>query len=341
MTKSHEAENSSSAHPGKRNDITDVPGISVGQAQDESARTGVTAILTNGGAVCAVDVRGGGPGTRETDILDPVSLVDIAHGVVLSGGSVYGLAAADGVASHLGENGVGFTLIDLAGVPPSPIVPAAILYDLANGGDKSWGVAPPYRDLGVAACKNALSENPVALGSAGAGLGARAGAAPGGIGSASFVTDDGYVVGAIAAVNSFGSTKMPGTDVFWAWPHEVNGEFGGRRPPANWQSHAGLPPDCKAPPSGAGTNTTIAVVGVNARMSQAAAKRVAVMAQDGISIAIRPSHAPTDGDVVFALATGEKECADPLTLTRLGALAADCLARACARAVFEAERASV
>lgn len=328
-----------SVRPGPRNDITDVAGISVGHAEDKNAKTGVTVILPDTPAACAVDVRGGGPGSRETDILEPETLVDHAHGVTLAGGSVYGLAAADGVAAWLGAQGRGFQLVKRPGAPPSPIVPAAILYDLANGGDKNWGLEPPYRALGVTACEGASKKAPVPLGAAGAGLGAQAGNGAGGLGSASYVTGDGFSVGAIAAVNSFGSLKMPNTDVFWAWPFEEGAEFGGRRPPADWRASPGLPPDCKpAPPKGERTNTTIAVIAVNAALTKSAAKRIAIMAQDGLARAIRPVHAPTDGDIVFCIATGEKACDDALALTRLGDLAADCLARACARGVYEAEK---
>src|SRR5471032_3093159 len=162
------------AGPGPLNLITDVPGLLVGQAMDAVARTGVTVILADGRAVCAVDVRGGCPGTRETDILAADSLVEAVDAVVLSGGSVYGLAAADGVAAWLGARGRGFGLFERPGVPKSPIVPAAILYDLANGGDKAWGLEPPYRALGIAAVESV--GHVFALGSVGAGAGATAGA---------------------------------------------------------------------------------------------------------------------------------------------------------------------
>lgn len=322
---------------GPRNDITDVPGIRIGAAHDEKARSGVTVILPDAPAVCAGEIRGGGPGTRETDLLDPSTLVERADALVLAGGSSYGLGAADGAAAWLGERGRGFSLVAAPGVPPSPIVPAAILYDLANGGDKNWGASPPYARLGYAACEAAGA--PLALGRAGAGYGARAGNGPGGLGSASYATDDGLVVGALAAVNSFGSVKMPGCDAFWAWPYEEDGEFGGARPPAAWRAVADMPTNTKLGAGAARANTTIAVIAVSAALSQAGAQRVAIMAQAGLARAIRPVHGPTDGDAVFILATGEGPPAtDPLALTRLGLLAADCLARAIARGVHEAER---
>jgi len=318
--------------PGPRNLITDVPGLRVGQAEDAAARTGVTVILPDARAVCAADVRGGAPGTRETDALAPENLVDAVDAVVLSGGSVYGLASADGVVAWLGARGRGYGLV--AGIPPSPVVPGAILFDMANGGDKRWGEDPPYRELGKRAV--AAAGHDFALGTAGCGYGAMAGTLKGGVGSASAVTDDGYTVGAVVGVNSWGSVVAPGGRTFWAAPFELDGEFGGlgaaglRAGPDEW----GL---AKRPDQQ--RNTTIACVATDAVLTPAQAKRLAVMAQDGFARAIRPVHAPFDGDVVFAIATGVKPLAEPgnLVLARLGALAADCLARAVARGVFEAK----
>ncbi|MFN0022846.1 MAG: P1 family peptidase [Parvularculaceae bacterium] len=323
---------------GPRNDITDVPGIRVGEAHDARVRTGVTVIMPDTAAIVAGDVRGGGPGTRETDLLDPSTLVDRADAIVLAGGSSYGLAAADGIAAYLGSRGRGFRLAVQDGVPPSPIVPAAILYDLANGGAKNWGQDPPYRQLGIAAAAACAEGGAVRLGRAGAGFGARAGAEPGGLGSASYATDDGLIVGALVAVNSFGSVRRPGSRAFWAAPFELDNEFGGVRdevvtPAADW------PADTKLGPAAARTNTTIGVIAVNASLTQAQARRVAIMAQDGVARAIRPVHGPTDGDVIFVLANASADGAiDPLALTRIGMIAADCLARAIARAVYEAAR---
>jgi L-aminopeptidase/D-esterase-like protein len=323
---------------GPRNLITDVAGLRVGQAEDEAARTGVTVILAGDRAVCACDVRGGAPGTRETDALAPENLVEAADAVVLAGGSVYGLAAADGVTAVLGAAGSGYRLATAAGVPPSPIVPAAILYDLANGGEKGWGEAPPYRDLGAAAVRSAGER--FALGTAGAGFGAMAGRLKGGLGSASVVSADGFTVGAVVAVNSYGSVVAPGGRSFWSSPYELEGEFGGLgsaglvAAPDDWGLAKGANPG-----SAAGrTNTTIACVAVDAALTPSECKRLAIMAQDGLARAIRPTHAPFDGDVVFALATGRREieAARPLIVARLGALAADALARAIARGVFEA-----
>lgn len=323
------------ALPGENNTLTDVAGLRVGQAHDAGVRTGVTVILPDERSVCAVDVRGGGPGTRETDALAAHTLVDAVDAVVLSGGSSYGLAAADGVASVLGARGRGFSLVARASVPVSPVVPAAILYDLANGGDKGWGTEPPYHRLGREALAAASPE--IELGAAGAGFGAMAGTHRGGTGSASIVTEDGFTVAALVCVNAFGSVKLPGSDAYWAWPYEIDGEFGGARPPAG---HSFSPEDwgdAKLNP-GPRENTTIACIATDAELTPAQAQRLAIMAQDGFARAIRPVHTPYDGDVVFALSTARRELGEggDFTLTRLGSLAADCLARAIARGVHAA-----
>ncbi len=332
-----------SGAPGPRNDITDVPGVSVGQAHDNKVSTGVTVVLPDAPAIVAGDVRGGGPGTRETDLLDPSTLVDRADAIVLSGGSSYGLGAADAAATWLGSHGRGFQLIAQEGVPPSPIVPSAILYDLANGGDKNWGAAPPYASLGRTACEAAATRDAVVQGRAGAGYGARAGDGVGGIGSASFrLSQNDITVGALIAVNSFGSPRLPGQQAFWAWPFEINEEFGGERPEPDAPPASDLPTDTKlgAAAKSGRANTTIGVVATNAPLSKPEAQRFAIMAQDGLARAIRPIHGPTDGDVVFALSTAPEAPAanDPLMLTRLGLIAADCVARAVARAIYFAEK---
>ncbi len=322
------------ARPGPRNLITDVAGIRVGQAQDPDRRTGTTVILPDQAAVMASDVRGGGPATRETDAMELQNLVHAFDAVVLSGGSVYGLAAADGVVAWLGAHDRGYGLVVRPGVPRSPVVPAAALYDLADGGQKAWGLDPPYRALGLAAVQ-AVSDR-FELGTAGAGYGAMAGPLKGGLGSASIVTSDGFTVGALVAVNSAGSVVAPGTRQFWAAPFEIGAEFGG----LGTASLRGLPDDwghARAAPRPR-ENTTLAVVATDARLTPDEAKRVAIMAQDGMARAIRPSHSPFDGDLVFAMATGKVDVTEPraFTTARLGALAADTLARAIARAVYEA-----
>lgn len=321
------------ARPGSRNLITDVAGVRVGQAIDERVATGVTVVLCDAPAVCAVDVRGGGPGTRETDLLAPENMVEAVDAIALSGGSVHGLAAADGVTAWLAEQGRGYRLA--GATVTAPIVPAAILFDLMNGGDKAWGREPPYRRLGIEAAEAAGEDFP--CGAHGAGLGAMAGAMQGGVGSASVTTGDGLTVGALVAVNSFGA--VVGADGrFFAGPAEIDGEFGGLGPsrapiePDHWP-FAKLDPLPRA-------NTTLAVVATDVALTPAECKRVAIMAQDGLARAIRPVHAPFDGDVVFALSTGRIAPSEPRTLclARLGALAADTLARAIARGVFAASR---
>lgn len=296
--------------------------------------TGVTVILAEGRAVGAVDVRGGGPGTRETEALNPEGLNVGVDAIVLAGGSVFGLDAAGSVVNRLAAQGHGYRLQGASLV--APIVPAAILFDLTNGGNKDWGIEPPYRALGAAACDAAGSA--FTLGNAGAGYGARAGALKGGLGSASFVTEDGFEIGAIAAVNAFGSAVMPGTSTLWAWPFEQGGELGHQHPPQAQASAAGMPDDIKRPAQPA-QNTTIACIAVNASLTPAQARRIAIMAHDGMARALRPVHAPFDGDVVFVLATGARPLDEPHPwhLARLGTLAADCLARAIARGVFEAQ----
>ncbi|WP_300555067.1 P1 family peptidase [Maricaulis sp.] len=326
------------ALPGENNTLTDVAGLRVGQAHDARVRTGVTVIVPDERAVCAVDVRGGGPGTRESDALAAHTLVDAVDAVVLSGGSSYGLAAADGVAAELGASGRGFSLIAREGVPVSPVVPGAILYDLANGGEKDWGAEPPYQALGREAL--AAVSTSVALGAAGAGFGAMAGTHRGGTGSASIVTEDGFTVAALVCVNAFGSVKVPGSEAYWAWPYEINGEFGGVRAAAD---HTFAPEDWGAAKLNPAPreNTTIACIATDAALTPPQAQRLAIMAQDGFARAIRPVHTPYDGDVVFALSTARRELGEggDFTLTRLGSLAADCLARAIARGVHAASAA--
>jgi L-aminopeptidase/D-esterase-like protein len=322
------------AKPGPNNLISDVSGIRIGNAEDAIALTGVTVILAGSRCVAAVDTRGGAPGTRETDALRPSGLNVGVDAIVLSGGSVYGLEAASTVTALLGAAGRGYALGDSKLV--APIVPAAILFDLTNGGDKSWGETPPYSRLARIATAGASRE--FVLGNAGAGFGARAGAYKGGLGSASWVTPDGIQIGAIAAVNSFGSPVIPGTHTLWAWPFEQQAEMGGQIAPERPIGGLGLPPDVKGLPQTM-SNTTIAVVATNVALTPAQAERMAIMAHDGMARALRPVHAPVDGDVVFALSTGELPMPEPwqLTLTGLGSLAADCLARAIGRGVFAAE----
>ncbi len=322
--------------PGPLNLITDVPGLSVGHATDERARTGVTTLLCADQWVAGVDVRGGGPGVRESEALAPENLVGGLHALVLAGGSVFGLAAADGVAAALSARGVGLRL--RPGSPSIPIVPAAVLHDLGNGGDKGWGIEPPYRALGMAALEAAGSR--FALGAVGAGRGAMAGLQTGGVGSASIDLGDGLQVGALAAVNSVGSVLMPDGKTYWAWAFELDGEFGGRPPPrAPLDASDPAPEESRLRLLGrmqVGVNTTLAVVACSAALCTAECKRIAMMAHDGIARAVRPAHTPFDGDTVFALASGQTALqgdARAAQVARLGSAAADCLARAITRGV--------
>ena len=253
--------------------------------------------------------------------------------VSLSGGSVFGLDAAGAVTNWLAQSGRGFRLARSSMV--APIVPSAILFDLTNGGDKNWGAEPPYRKLALKACES--QSDAFKLGNAGAGYGGRAGAYKGGLGSASAVTEDGFEIGAIVAVNSFGSPVVSGSSALWAWPFEQDNEMGGQIAPRSGVP-MGFPDDVKRPPMPAG-NTTIAVVAVNADLTVAQAKRVAIMAHDGFARALRPVHSPVDGDVIFVMATGAKMLSDAalMQVSLLGSIGADCVARAIGRAVFEAD----
>jgi L-aminopeptidase/D-esterase-like protein len=321
---------------GPKNDITDVSGLQVGCAKDDTVVTGVTVIVPDQPATCAVAVAGGGPGTRETDLLRPDTLVQTADAVTLAGGSVHGLAAADGVVSGLLADGRGFLVSPDPSVPRAPIVPAAILFDLANGGAKAWGDVSPYFRLGRSAYLARSAASP--LGNQGAGTGALAGSLKGGQGTASWVMADGTVVGALAAVNCLGSTLMPASRAFWAWPYEQAGEFGGARP--DTARGFGLEdwPGSKLQPSPRGS-TTIACIATDAALTQAEATRVAQMALAGMARSVRPIFTPLDGDTVFVLATGSRGNGPlgPLDLAGLGEVAAACLARAIARGVYLAE----
>ncbi|MBV8321824.1 MAG: P1 family peptidase [Hyphomicrobiales bacterium] len=314
--------------PGPRNLIADVPGILVGQAEDRDAVSGTTVVLAEWPATAGVDVRGGAPGTRETDLLEPHRTVERIDAVVLSGGSAFGLDAGAGVQAFLRERGRGFAIADIR----VPLVCGAVLFDLLNGGDKNWGRFPPYRDLGYGAA--AQAGKTFALGTAGAGFGATTVNLKGGLGSASAVTRDGHTVGALVAVNACGSVNVGDSPHFWAAPFEVDGEFGGLGFPATVPSVA-LIPKAKGRP---GENTTIALVATDAALSKAQAKEFAIMAQDGLARAIYPAHTTLDGDTVFAAATGRRPLGDAVNeLTELGAVGANTLARAVARGVFEAK----
>jgi L-aminopeptidase/D-esterase-like protein len=313
-----------------KNILTDISGVRVGHADDRAVASGVTAVIFDRPAVAAIDVRGGGPGTREGSLLDLANTVERIDAVALAGGSAFGLEAGGGVQAWLAEQGRGFAV----GGAVIPIVPGAIMFDLLNGGDKAWGRFAPYRDLGYAAAAAAATD--FALGSVGAGLGATTANFKGGIGSASAATPGGIRVAALAVVNAVGSVTVGDGPWFWAAPFEIEREYGGRGLPPSFT------PDMLSMRIKGGTaatsveNTTLAVVVTDAELTKPQAKRLAMIAQTGFARAIYPVHAPLDGDVLFAAATCEKPI-DPLVgLTELGMLAANVVSRSIARGVYAA-----
>ena len=313
-----------------KNLITDIAGLRVGHADDARLASGVTAIVFDKPAVAAIDVRGGGPGTREDAALGLANTVDRIDGIALSGGSAFGLEAGGGVQAYLAERGRGFVVRDAV----IPIVPGAICFDLLNGGDKAWGRFPPYRDLGYRAAAGAAAD--FALGSVGAGLGTSTATFKGGLGSASAKAPAGVTVGALVVVNAVGSVTIGDGPWFWAAPFEQDNEFGGRGLPPSFSPDM-LKLRIKGGPTATEAEaTTLAVVATDAALTKPQAKRLAMIAQTGMARAIYPVHAPLDGDLLFAVATGEKPV-DPLVgLTELGMVAANALARAIARGVFHA-----
>ncbi len=304
--------------PGPQNAITDVPGIEVGQHTQSVATgglTGTTVVIARGGATAGVTQRGGAPGTRETDLLRSEKATGTAHAVVLTGGSAYGLAAADGVMTCLEAQGIGTPVANGAIVP---VVPAAVVFDPGRCAPFNFR---PDASFGAAAC-SAANNGPVLMGNVGAGAGARSGGVKGGLGTASALLPNGVVVGAIVSVNSVGRTFDATTGAFFAGYIASAGD-------ATVASAA-------APPEVADRDellraTTIAVVATNARLTKAQANKVAQMADDGLARAVRPAHGPNDGDTVFTLATGTA-AATP-SITQLGGAAADVLSRAIVRAI--------
>jgi L-aminopeptidase/D-esterase-like protein len=316
--------------------LTDVPGIEVGHAQDEEALTGCTVILCRHGAVAGVDQRGGAPGTRETDLLKPVNFVEHVHAVLLTGGSAFGLEAAGGVVRYLEERGIGFNV----GVARVPIVPAAVIFDLALGrADRRPDATMGYRAAAAA------SRQPVAEGNVGAGCGASVGkilgmkqAMKAGVGSAAVRLSGGIVVGALMVVNAFGDVIDPRTGRIVAGARSTR--FG----PVQVGEPGGFVDTLELMKTGLGrtllqfvtrSNTVIGVVASNARLSKAEATRMAQMAQDGVARTIRPAHTMLDGDTLFALSTGNKRT----DLSVLGAVAAEVVAEAILRAVYQARAA--
>ncbi len=305
-----------------RNSIAVVPGLRVGQASDTALKSGVSVVVGDAPMVGGVHVMGGAPGTRETDLLAPTATVQHVDAFVLSGGSAFGLAAADGVVAGLRADGRGFP----AGGRRVPIVPTAILFDLNAGGDHDW-VENPYPALGRAAY-SALGTD-VAVGSVGAGTGATVAGLKGGLGSASARLPSGAVVGALVAVNALGQVTVGDGPQFWAAPFETGAEFGGL-------GSAPAPAPKPRTKLGDGGNTTLAIVATDLRLDKAAVTRMAVLAHDGFARAIVPAHTPLDGDLVFGCATGLRDASDEDRMM-LGHIAATCVARAIARGVYEAE----
>lgn len=310
--------------PGPLNCILDVAGLSVGQVSDDKIKSGVSVVVGDQPMVAGVHIMGGAPGTRETDLLAPGATVPGVDALVLSGGSAFGLAAADGVMAGLRRDGRGL----LAAGYNVPIVPGAILFDLANGGEKDWPTNP-YSALGQAAYE--ARGQAVTLGSHGAGTGATTAGLKGGLGAASGVLPSGASVGALVAVNALGQVTVGSDRRFWAAPFEVGDEFGG----------LGVAPAPDQPPrvkGGSGGNTTIAIVATDLTLTKAQATRMATAAHDGIARAVVPAHTPRDGDLVFAASTGKRPPSDD-DLMWLGHAAATCLARAIARGVYHARAA--
>lgn len=314
--------------PGPRNLITDVAGLAVGNASDDALKSGVTAVFCDQPAVASVQVLGGAPGTSETDLLEPHNSAEAIHAVVLSGGSAFGLDAASGVRAALRERGIG---LDVRGMRV-PIVPAAILFDLTNGGDKAWDRHSPYEALAYRAATAPSAD--FSLGTTGAGTGALTMGLKGGLGSASTVLPGGVTIGALVAVNAVGSVTVGDTPHFWAAPFEIGDEFGGLGLPAS------IPPqatDVRLKFRDSHASTTIGVIATDAILTKAAAKRLAIAAHDGLARAIWPAHTPIDGDLVFALVTGRSGIAlPPEQAVDLFALAGATMARAIARGVHAA-----
>jgi L-aminopeptidase/D-esterase-like protein len=317
--------------PGPRNLITDVGGLRVGNIEDATLKSGVTVVTCDEPAVAGVQILGGAPGTRETDLLEPHNSVQTIHAVVLSGGSAFGLDAASGVQAALREKGIGF---EVRGARV-PIVPAAILFDLTNGGSKDWGRYAPYREMGHAAAVSASRD--FKMGSVGAGTGALTAGLKGGLGSASTIIANGVTVGALVAVNATGSTTVGGSRHFWAAPWEIGHEFGGLGTPSPMPSDAQKIRLKFREEAQSGANTTIAIIATDAVLTKADAKRLAIAAHDGFARAIWPTHTPFDGDIVFSLATGSSGVElDMEQGVELYAAAGATMARAIARGVYAA-----
>lgn len=314
-----------------RNLITDVPGVLVGSAEDPLVASGVTVAIFEEPAVAAISTPGGAPALRDGALLAPEMTVSQVDAVVLSGGSAFGLDASGGVMAHLASQGRGLPFQNQL----VPIAPGAALFDLTHGGDKNWGRRSPYNELGHAAA--AAAAKTFALGTTGAGFGAWTYDLKGGLGSASAVSASGFIVGALAAVNAAGRVTRGTSPHFWAAGYERDDEFGGRGEGGQVSDRFDL-----ALTSDQATNTTLVVIATDAAFEKSQMTRLAIMASGGIALAIRPAFGPGDGDIVFAASTRRASWAASLRdLIDIGALAAECTARAIARGVYEARALSV
>ena len=309
-----------------RNLITDVPGVLVGSADDPTVASGVTCVLFEEPAVGAIATPGGAPALRDGALLAPEMTVSEVDGFVLSGGSAFGLDASGGAMAYLVSQGRGLQFQGQR----VPIMPGASLFDLTHGGNKNWGRKSPYDELGYAAA--AAASETFDLGTAGAGYGAWTYDLKGGLGSASAISASGFVVGALAAVNAAGRVTRGTSQHFWASAYERDGEFGGRGEGAAAHDRFDLALTSDRP-----SNTTLIVIATDAMFSKSQLTRLAVMASGGLALAIRPAFGPGDGDIVFAASTRRaKREPTPRDLIDIGALAAECAARAIARGVYEA-----
>ena len=312
---------------GQKNTITDVSGLLVGNSHSKTLKSGVSVLYGVDPFLASVHVMGGAPGTRETDLLAPDKMVQMIDAIVLAGGSAFGLDAASGVSNELLKKRRGFPTSSL----PVPIVPSAILYDLNNGGNKSWN-KNPYNQLGIKAFHNVSSN--FELGSVGAGIGATTANLKGGLGSASVILEKGFTVGALIAVSAAGSAVMGKSKHFWAAPFEMDGEYGNLGMLTTYDTKETGFPD-KQPFKG--ESTTIGIVATDAKLDKAQAKRVAIAAHDGMARSLFPSHTPFDGDLLFSLSTRKIKLRDEhIDTMEIGHAAAQCVARSVARAIYHA-----
>lgn len=317
--------------PGPRNSITDIKGLKVGNAQDEALKSGVTVLMCDEPMVASVAVHGGGPGTRDTELLSPENTVEAIDALVLSGGSAFGLDAASGVQAYLHENERGFAV----GPVHVPIVPQAILFDLINGGDKDWGKYPPYRELGYGAAQNASKD--FEAGSSGAGTGALVAGLKGGLGTASIKLENGITIGALFAVNALGSPLIANTQHFHAALFEHGEEFGGHGLPSPMPENADALNIKFREQASSVSNTTIGIIATDAVLTKPQTKRLAIAAHDGIARALYPAHTPMDGDLIFSVASGGSGVTpENIDWIDLSAHAANVTARAIARGIYSA-----